>query len=445
MPRRNLTIIVLAAAVSLFSYDRAMRSRYSGVFGEALRRIRGHYVEQIDERKLFDAAMDGMIRSELDPYSAYINPDAYNQFKVAIDQRFGGVGVEVMMDPDTDRLTIASPLVGTPAYKAGAQAGDTIVAIDGVTTKGLQLENAVGLLRGKPGTDVTMTVLHAGETEPVDLHITRANIDIESVLGDTHRDDGTWNFFLADDERIGYIRLVNFGEETVAEIERVLTSEDHPVEAWILDLRGNPGGLLSAAVDICDMFIDKGTIVSTLGRDKVELEKFTASPDNTIVPKDVPLVILVDEGSASASEIVAACLQDHKRAIVIGERTWGKGTVQSIVDLEGGKSALKITIATYWRPSGKNIHRLEADRTKDENGEWGVRPNDGFEVPMTDDERRAYYIWRRERDVIRVPGRDTSEAEVSADGETASPDLPLNAAIKYLQQKLDGKQPQRAM
>lgn len=431
MPKRNLTIILIAAALSLFAYDRATRSRYSGVFAEALNRINSNYVEKVDDRALFDAAMHGMV-DKLDPYSSYINPEAYDQFKVAIDQRFGGIGIEVTMDENTDRLTIVSPLVGTPAYKAGAQAGDTIVAIDGVSSKGLELENAVGYLRGKPGTEVTMTVLHEGETEPVDLKLKRAIIDIESVLGDTRTSDGSWNFFLADDERIGYIRLVNFGEETVSELERVITSKDHPIEALIIDLRGNPGGLLTAAVDICDMFIDEGTIVSTLGRDKIELEKFSASPDNTIVPKDLPVVILVDEFSASASEIVAACLQDHQRAIVIGERTWGKGTVQSIVDLEGGKSALKITIATYWRPSGKNIHRLTSDREKDKDGEWGVKPNEGFEVPMTKEQRRDFYRWRRERDVIRPTSADDEAMK------KPSPDLPLNRAIEYLRGKLDG-------
>jgi carboxyl-terminal processing protease len=443
MPRRNLIIILLAVALSLFAYDRAARSRYSGVFADALQRIRGHYVEDVDERELFNAAMDGMV-GELDPYSAYINPEAYEQFKVAIDQRFGGVGIEVMMDENTDRLTIATPLVGTPAYEAGAQAGDTIVAINGVSTKGLQLENAVGHLRGKPGTKVTMTVLHEGETEPVDLRIERAIIDIESVLGDTHRGDGSWNYFLEGDPRIGYIRLVNFGEETVEELQRVLTTQDVPVEALILDLRGNPGGLLDAAVEICDMFIDEGKIVSIRERGNVERQRFTAKADNTIVPRDLPMVILVDEGSASASEIVAACLQDHRRAVVIGERTWGKGTVQSIVDLEGGKSALKITIATYWRPSGKNIHRLSDDREGDKDGEWGVRPDEGFEVPMTDEERRAYYRWRRARDIIRVPGRGAVEAPATPDSEANSPDLPLNRAIEYLQQKLDGGNVRRA-
>lgn len=438
MPRHNLHIILLAAALSLVCYQRAARSRYAAVFADAMQAVRSQYVEEVDERQLFNAAMDGMT-GELDPYSAYINPEAYQQFQVSIDQNFGGVGIEVSIDPETKRLTIVTPLVGTPAYQAGAQAGDTILAIDGESTEGWRLQDAVGVLRGKPGTPVSMTVLHEGGTEPVDLTMRRANIEIESVMGDTRRDDGQWKFFLQEHPQVGYIRLVNFGEQTVGELKKVLTSESHPVEGWIIDLRGNPGGLLDVAVDVCDMFIDKGDVVSTRTRGGKIERKYRASDDGTIIPPRMPVAILVDQSSASASEIVAACLQDHQRAVVIGERTWGKGTVQNIIDLEGGRSALKLTTATYWRPSGKNIHRLSEDR--DEDGEWGVRPNPGFEVEMDEEQLTKLYRWRRERDIVHngnSGGDQADEDDEPEEEDDRRPDPVVQRAVEYIQDNTDG-------
>ncbi len=426
MPRRNLHIVMLAAVVSLVCYHRAARNRYASVFAEAMGYIHSEYVKPIDDRTLFNAAMNGMT-GELDPYSAYINPKAYSQFNVEMRQEFGGVGIEVSLDPQTKRLMIVNPLVGTPAFKAGALAGDTIVAIDGQSTEGWTLEDAVGVLRGPVGKPVTISVLHKGETEPVDLHITRATIEIESILGDTRNSDGTWNFYLQEHPEIGYIRIASFGEHTAAELRKVLKFKDHPIEALIIDVRGNPGGLLDSAVDICDMFISEGEIVSTRGRRPDDIRSYTAKSSTTIVPADLPVVVLVDEGSASASEIFSACLQDHKRAVIAGQRSWGKGTVQKVIELEGRRSALKITTATYWRPSGKNIHRLGKER--DLTGEWGVQPTPGLDVEMTQEQITAYYKWRRERDIAVGPQKETGDDEVVE----ASADPVLEKAVEYLQ------------
>jgi carboxyl-terminal processing protease len=204
-----------------------------------------------------------------------------------------------------------------------------------------------------------------------------------------------------------------------------LDFNDHPVDALILDLRGNPGGLLTAAVEICDMFIDRGTIVSTRGRGRTVKSKYEANPENTIVPKEMPVVVLTNGASASASEIVAACLQDHKRAVVVGARSFGKGTVQNVIRLEGGKSALKLTTASYWRPSGKNIHRGE-NATDDQ--DWGVRPNKGFEVKLDAEEVERLLRARRDRDILPV---------VDSDGQPPPREDPqLDKAVEYLQQQL---------
>lgn len=434
MTRRNIWVIFLAAIVSLACYHKAQRNRFASVFGSTLSLIGEEYVEEVDQRKLFDAAMEGMV-SQLDKYSNYINPEDFKQFQVSIDQEFIGIGIEVRLDPETKRLTVLSPLVGTPAYLAGIRAGDIITKIDGKSCEGLELKDAVGLLRGKKGTPVTMAILHRGEEEPVDIRVVRDTIQVASVLGDTRRKDGSWNFFLEENPRIGYVRINTFGEHTTEELRKALKFEHQPIDALILDLRGNPGGLLLAAVDACDMFIDQGVIVSTRGRGgrPVEGGKYEAHPSKTIVPADIPVVVLVNQGSASASEIVAACLQDHRRAIVVGERTWGKGTVQNVIHLEGGQSVLKLTTASYWRPNNHNIHRTS---TATEEDDWGVMPDDGYLVTMSEEEAERVYLARRDRDILNAPG---SKSPAPVTEEVAMPviDPQLRKAVEYLQQRLD--------
>ena len=400
MPRRNLNIIMLAAFLSLICYHRAARTRYAAVFADAVNQIQDSYVEPVDQRTLFNAAMDGMM-SELDPYSSYIDPETLAQFNADIDQEFGGIGVEVSLDPDTERLTIVNPLPDTPAFDAGAMAGDQIMAVDGESTEGWPLADAVGVIRGPPGTEVIITVARDGEDAPLDLNITRAKIEIESVLGDTRNSDGSWNFHLEEDPGIGYIRIASFGKNTAVELREILIRlQRENVRGLIFDVRRNPGGLLDVAVEICDMFIDEGVLVSTRGRGGVEEDPpYTASKHGTVVRKHLPIAVLVDQWSASASEIFAACLQDYERAVVVGERTWGKGTVQNITNLEGGRSALKLTVATYWRPSEKNIHRLSEDR-EDENGDWGVRPNNGLEVKLDEEQSKTLYETQRDRAIV---------------------------------------------
>lgn len=398
MPRRNLIILLVSGLISLVCYRQALRSHYGATLTEALNIVDRQYIDEVEPRILFEGAMNGML-DQLDPYSGYTAPDEFNQFEQVMEGEFGGIGIVVEVNQDTGRLTVLSPLVGTPAYKAGLKSGDIILAIDETDTTDMTLPEAVQLMRGEVGSKVRVRIQHAARPQPVDYDLARAAIPIESVLGDARREDGTWVYRLVDRPRIGYLRIVNFGKRTGEELQGALASYRQPgqqIDGLIIDLRGNAGGLLEGAVEVCDAFLDEGTIVTTRGRHGVERERRVASEGVELAP-DVPLVILIDKYSASASEIVAACLQDHDRAIVVGQRSWGKGTVQNVISLEGGKSALRLTIGSYWRPSGQDIHKRKDAKDSDA---WGVRPDPGQEVHLTNQQFETVVVARRRRDVI---------------------------------------------
>lgn len=467
MPRRNLIIIALATFLSLVCYHRAARNRYVGTLTEVMNIINSQYVDPVDTRALFEGAMEGMV-STLDPYSGYVNPDEYNRLRETLDQEFGGVGIVVELNPETKRLTVMTPLVGTPAYKAGLRSGDQIIGINGKDTEGMTLEDSVELMRGPEGSSVTLKLLRPEQPEPFEVTLKRARIPIESVLGDRRRQDGSWVFHLEDHPNIGYIRLTNFGKDTAEELQAALQSFREPgnhIEGLILDLRGNAGGLLDAAIETCDLFLDGGVIVTTRGRGGVERASYSATP-GVELGKDVPMVVLIDKYSASASEIVAGCLQDQGRAVIAGQRSWGKGTVQNVLPLEGNRSALRLTIASYWRPSGKDIHKRKDAKDIDD---WGVRPEPELEVNLTNEQAAAVANARRERDIKTINGDEEAEAKeletqtppdapqpppddedaVKSDepkaGEAnktapspppAAVDLQLQKAVEYLEQKI---------
>jgi carboxyl-terminal processing protease len=358
-----------------------------------MQQIEGRALEEVRAQDLFEGALEGMT-SRLDRYSVYVPPEMLADFRESLSKEFGGVGLEILLDPDTGQLTVASPLPGTPAQKAGVRSGDKILEIDGKSTQGLSIEDARDRMRGRPGDPVTLTVLHTDEDEPEDIEIVRAVIKIGTVLGDTRDENGTWDYFLAGYDRIGYVRIASFGEETPKELEAVIRRLiDSGMRALICDVRNNPGGLLEAAVGVCDLFVASGQIVSTRDRYGRALQAFDAKRAGTIA--DFPMVVLVNQNSASASEIVAACLQDHDRAVVVGERTFGKGTVQELISLEKPQGLLKLTTASYWRPSDKNIHRRKDASEKDD---WGVSPDKGFEVIVEDEELNKLNQWRMNRD-----------------------------------------------
>lgn len=369
---------------------------------DVLSEVDQRYVKEMDKetkRRLVEDMINGGL-DRLDPHSTYINPKRYKQFVKDSKGKFGGIGIQINTDPATKLLSVVSPLVGTPAYEAGVMAGDIIIKIDGKSTENLTVSEAVDHIQGEPGQDITLTVLHLGSTEQVDIKITRAEIHVQSVLADQRKSNNDWEFMFDHENKIGYIRLAAFNETTFAELRKTVQQlQKDGVRGLILDLRNNPGGLLLSACDVSDLFLTEGRIVSTKGRDREDDVHDAKEEDTLLLPaKSYPIAILINKYSASASEIVAAALQDHKRAVIIGERSYGKGSVQNVIPMEGRTSALKLTTASYWRPSGKNIHRFPDAKDSDE---WGVKPDEGFEITMDDKERYQYMLYRRDRDVIQ--------------------------------------------
>ena len=372
-------------------------------FVDTFEQVERNYVKDVDRRKLLEAALRGMVR-ELDPYSSYIPPEELARFNQQVDQQFGGIGIQVQPDPRTRRILVISPLPDTPAYKAGVRAGDVVMEVEGYDTENMPLSRAVELMKGPPGEKVSIKVRHMGSTDDEDITMERAIIQVRSVLGDHWGERGKWNFMIDKDQHIGYIRLTQFGRQSADELGAAIKSlQKAGMKGLILDLRFNPGGLLSQAVRISDMFIESGTIVSTEGKN-TEKRTFSATKAGTL--PEFPMAVIVNRFSASASEILSACLQDHKRAVVVGERSWGKGSVQNVIELESGASALKLTTAGYLRPSGKNIHRFPDSKVDDE---WGVHPDEGLEVRFTRKELEDYDRYRRERDVLTETGPPESD------------------------------------
>ena len=400
------------------------------LFVDAFEQIDRNYVKPVDRRELMEAAMRGMVL-KLDPHSSYIDTTDLKQFNESVEQEFGGIGIQVMIEPRSRRLMVMVPMPGTPAYKAGLKSGDHIVEIDDKPTadfaEGREIESAVKLMRGKPGDNVKLKILHKADTEPVTLDVTRAIIKTPTVLGDHYDKDGNWSFFVEGEDKVAYMRLTSFGRNSADEIHDSLEKlKKDGMKALILDLRFNPGGLLSAATAIADYFVESGVIVSTKGRNTEE-QVVRAKKAGTY--SGFPMVVLVNHASASASEIVSACLQDHKRAIVVGERTYGKGSVQNVIPLEDGKSALKLTTASYHRPSGKNIHRFPKATEKDE---WGVIPDDGFEVKLTEKETDDLVDVIRERSTFRPDGSPAKSQQA---------DTQFSKGLAWLKEQLAAKKP----
>jgi len=377
---------------------------------DTMDQVERNYVKEVDRRELFEAAIRGVL-GRLDPYSSYIPPKELSHFRAAVESEFGGIGIQIAVDGG--QLKVLSPLVGTPAYHAGLLAGDRIIEIDGKNTESLTLDEAVAQLKGKEGSKVTLTVIHPGKSRKEKVTIVRERIHVETVMGDRRKADDAWDFMLDPKEKIGYLRVSAFSRDTAAELRSALEElQAEKFRGLILDLRFNPGGLLSSAIDVSNLFISRGRIVSTKGRNTPE-KVWNAHKGGAF--EGFPMVVLVNRYSASASEIVAACLQDHRRAVIVGDRTWGKGSVQNVIELENGHSALKLTTASYRRPSGKNIHRFEDSKETDE---WGVKPDKGFELKLSDRDMVALLEDRRQRDIVR-PNHAAQPNAVAAAEEPA--------------------------
>ncbi len=391
-------------------------------FVDTFDQIERSYVKDVNRRELVEAAIKGML-SELDQYSSYISPEELTRFNQQVEQEFGGIGIQVHIDEKTKRLTVMTPLPGTPAYKAGVRAGDVIMEIEGKSTEGFGIDDAVKLLKGNAGEEVSIGVLHLGSDKVETLKMNRDIIQVATVLGDKYKSNDSWDFFLDAEKKIGYIRLTHFSRRSADELKEALDAlQADGMKALVLDLRFNPGGLLTQATEIADLFLNDGKIVSTKGRNTPE-RVWEAREEGTY--PDFPMAILVNRYSASASEIVSAALQDHGRAVVIGERTWGKGSVQNVIELESGASALKLTTASYHRPSGKNIHKFPGAKDSDE---WGVLPDQDQEVKLSVEDMQKYLEYRRDRDVLSQNGPPKSEFQ----------DKQLAKAVEVLTEKIGG-------
>ena len=334
-----LPLLILISSQSSFA-DTKETYRQLSIFNEVYNRVKNQYVEELTDKELVEKALNGMLQA-LDPHSSYMNEEVYKEMQVDTAGAFGGLGIEITTDKSF--IKIVSPIDDTPAQKAGVQAGDYITHLDGVSVIDMTLKEAIDIMRGEVGESITLTIVR-GTENPFDIEIERDIIKVQSVK---HR--------LIDD--IGVLRISTFNEQTTPGLKKIieeLESSDNPPIGYVLDLRNNPGGLLTESISVSDVFLEQGEIVSIRGREKKDVKVYSAKKGDLINKK--PLIVLINEGSASASEIVAGALQDHDRAVIMGIKSFGKGSVQTIVPIDSG--AIRLTIAKYYTPSGDSIQAV---------------------------------------------------------------------------------------
>jgi len=357
--------------------------RQLSIFGDVFERVRAQYVTPPDEKKLLESAINGMLTS-LDPHSSYLNADAAKDMRVQTKGEFGGLGIEVTME--NELVKVVAPIDDTPAARAGVLSGDLIEKIDGEEVRGLTLNEAVDRMRGAVNTPIELTILRQGQTEPLKISIVRDIIKVKAVK---HRVEGD----------VGYLKVTSFTEKTTDDLNAAIAAiqkevPDDKLKGYVLDLRLNPGGLLDQAVNVSDAFLDRGEIVSTRGREARDIARFSSQPGD--ITNGKPVIVLINGGSASASEIVAGALQDHRRATVLGTQSFGKGSVQTIIPL-GENGALRLTTALYYTPSGESIQGK------------GITPDIKVEQPLPD-ELKSQAIRRGESDLKgHIKGEEESE------------------------------------
>jgi carboxyl-terminal processing protease len=373
MKKKFLTILFLFNTFFMPGVNSSENEIYKKIdlFGEVLEKINKEYVDEVNQSESMDSAIDGLLQS-LDPYSAYMSPEIFKEMQTETSGEFGGLGIEVSMEAGV--VKVISPIDDTPASRAGIKAGDYIVKIDDIQVQGKSLSEAVDLMRGPVGSGINLTIRRVGVKKALKLNIVREVIQIQSVKTDLLEND------------IAYIRLTSFNENSGSQIKEEIQKfeKNKDLKSYILDLRNNPGGLLSQAITISDFFLENGEIVSTKSRKASENKKWFAKSGDLINGKT--LIVLINYGSASASEIVAGALKDHKRAILLGESSYGKGSVQSIIPLKN-EGAIRLTVAKYYLPSGKSI------------SEVGVSPDieideetDNFRIKTETDNQLNYAI-----------------------------------------------------
>ena len=429
---RNLLVLALGVALgvslslggSVFA-DRAEQSQGESstlpldelrTFSEVFGKIKSDYVESVSDRDLLESAIRGMLTG-LDPHSTYLDQEEFKELQVGTTGEFGGLGIEVGMEDGF--VKVIAPIDDTPAERAGVKAGDLVIRLDDTPVKGMSLGEAVKVMRGKPGTDITLTIVRDGVDKPVKITITRAVIKVKSVKYRTL------------EPGFGYLRITNFqtksGDDVLQAVSELKEQNDGNMKGLILDLRNNPGGVLGAAVSVSDAFLKKGKIVYTEGRSEDAQLDFSATPEDVL--KGAPMVVLVNGGSASASEIVAGALQDHKRAIVMGKRTFGKGSVQTIFPLQNN-TGVKLTTARYYTPSGRSI---QAE---------GIVPDIKLKLVRVAEEEEGEFKSLKEADLSRhlengdakEKAKEAAEKAEGEDAETAlaQEDFALYEALNLL-------------
>lgn len=384
----------------------ASRLQALAKFTKVLSIVEKYNVDDLTIEELMDKALKGMM-TNLDAHSNYLDSKSFESLKVQTNGEFGGLGITVGMKDGA--LTVIAPIEGTPADKAGMEAGDIILKIDDKSTLGMGLDEAVSLMRGKKGAPIDLTIVRTGEPKPLDIHIVRDIIKIESVYTKTIGDD------------ILYIRVTSFDKKVVEDVSKAIKQHQVETKGIILDLRNNPGGLLDQAVGLVDLFVDEGVIVSQKGRDTRENETYNASAAATLT--EVPLLVLVNSGSASASEIVSGALQDHKRAVVLGTKTFGKGSVQVILPVTA-TDAIKLTVARYYLPSGRTIQAV------------GVTPDIKVLAGTVDTKENKFALKEAdlkkhlESELEKVDGAKSKQDEIKKDDENVISEAQLTKDIQ---------------
>lgn len=415
MPKRNLFFIIFAVFAGMLAWLARDHGGHGRRFAEVLATVEQRYVEPVNSEQMFAAAMNGLF-SSLDEHSSFISGTLKEDLNISLDQEFGGVGLELTARDNL--IEVQSPIVRSPAWSAGIVAGDIIESVDGHSTTGWSLSEVVAALRGTPGTVVTLG-LSSATTDPAvrtldpakiisskiekkTVSLIREQVLVESVLGDRRLPDGSWNWWIQSENNVALLRILQFGERTPEEVRDALQAiarrcTTDGVAGIVIDLRNNGGGLLESAVDVCDLFLDTGVIVSTQSKDGTTIQR-RATPE-LLVP-GVPIVVLINELTASASEIVAACLHDNKRATIAGSRSFGKGTVQSLIPLSDESGMLKLTTSEYLRPNMMPLHR---DARDDAAGSWGVEPSPDNQITPTGQQEEATKRWWQHRDTFVFP------------------------------------------
>ena len=436
MSRRNLYLLLATFAFSLVCYFKGEQNPYARYLLDGYGKIDHLALDDVPDEALFEGAMEGMVQvlnRRGDPYSELLAPQAAKRMGEELSQEFGGIGVVLEFKAEIPGYFIAHPpLAGLPADRAGIRRGDQIIAIDGVSTEGLtdrDFEVVLQRMRGKPRKELRLSIRRPGVEEPLELSLKRERIEQPSIAGDIPLEFPKWEYLLEEDRRIALVRVMSFGDKTAGEIESLLTRLTREgMEGLILDVRRNPGGRLDSAIDVCRLFLPAGElIVETHGRGNKVIDSVSTTSDGPFT--NFPMVVLIDGDSASASELVAGCLKDTGRAVVGGQRSYGKGTVQQLLYMQSGNRMLKLTSASFWTKGGERIQRLpQAER-------WGVDPSPGLEVELTEEQHSEWLLARRERDRPATGARSPSESDQPA--ERLFVDEAVDRAVAHLQHQLD--------